>query len=328
MKTITGALLLLLSLTAQTAFAQTEKLGIVQYTPVSGWTKTPKPNTVAFSEYNPATGKFCVITLYGATPGTGSPQSDFAREWDNLVVKTFKAEANPKTATSSVGGWIATGGGAEVEAEIGKAVAFLTVISGFGKTVSVLGVFNEPAYADKVDSFIGAIKMDKPSAPASNTAAAAPPALDSDGNLVIPQPTRQLTIADLVGDWGDHPGRIATTYVNRSDGTYAGTDSLHFTSKWTIDGSGRYTNDFFEVRNGKKLRDVTTGTITIVGRLITIKHRGTAKYVVRGWLELPDMTILKVAGPWFDDQEIPEKFFTDFGEDSRFFLTAKWVRKK
>src|SRR5918997_1909965 len=119
MKTIAAALLLLLSITAQTAFSQTEKLGIVQYTPVNGWTKTPKPNTVAFSEYNPATGKFCVITLHGATPGTGSPQSDFAREWNNLVVKTFKAEANPKTQTSSVGGWIATGGGSEVEGEIG-----------------------------------------------------------------------------------------------------------------------------------------------------------------------------------------------------------------
>jgi len=141
-------------------------------------------------------------------------------------------------------------------------------------------------------------------------------------------PRRQLTIADLVGEWGDNPGRIATTYVNRSDGSYAGTDSLHFTSKWKIEGNGRYTNDFFEVRNGKKLSDVTTGTITIVGRLISIKHKGTAKYVVRGWLELPHMTILKVAGPWYDNQEIPEKMFNDFGEYSRFFLTTKWVRKR
>ena len=329
MKKITAALLLLLSLTAQTVFSQTEKLGIVQYTPVNGWTKTPKPNIVQFSEINLTTGKFGSITLYGATPGTGNPQSDFAREWNNLVIETFKAKANPETSSASADGWTTTRGGSEVEAEkIGKADALLTVISGFGKTVSVLGVFNDLAYAGKIDSFISAIEMDEPAAPANNTAAATPPTLDSDGNLVIPEPTRQLTIADLVGAWGDNPGRIATTYVNRSDGSYAGTDSLHFTSTWTIDKNGRYTNDFFEVRNGKKLRDVTTGTITIVGRLISIKHKGTAKYVVRGWLELPDMTILKVAGPWYDDQEIPEKFFTDFGEDSRFFLTTKWVRKK
>jgi hypothetical protein len=328
MKTIAVALLLLLTLTAQTVSSQTDKLGIVQYTPVNGWTKTLKPNVVAFSESDSATGKFCIITLYGASPGTGNPQSDFAREWNSLVVKPFKAEASPKTGMASAEGWTAIGGGSEVEAETGKVVAFLTVISGFGKVVSVLGLFNDQAYAGKVDSFISAIELDETSAPANNTAAAAPPTLDSDGNLVIPQPTRQLTIADLVGKWGDNPGRIATTYVNRSDGTHAGTDSLHFTSTWTIDKSGRYTNDFFEVRNGKKLRDVTTGTITIAGRLISIKHKGTAKYVIRGWLELPDMTVLKVAGPWYDDQEIPEKFFNDFGEDSRFFLTTKWVRKK
>ena len=313
----------------QTAFGQAEKLGIVKYAPPSGWNKTQtQPNVIAFSTQNQTTGGFCIITLYGATPGTGNPQSDFAREWNNLVVQTMKAEANPPTETESADGWTAIGGGGAVEFQSIKGIAFLTVISGFGKAVSVLGVTNDQSYVPQFQAFITAIEMDKTVAPANNTAAASPPTLDSDGNLVIPQPTRQLTIADLVGEWGDNPGRIATTYVDRSDGSYVGTDSLHFTSKWTIDGAGRYTNDFFEVRNGKKLRDITTGTITIVGRLISIKHKGTAKYVVRGWLELPNMTILKVAGPWFDDQVIPERIFTDFSEDSRFILTSKWVRKK
>ena len=92
--------------------------------------------------------------------------------------------------------------------------------------------------------------------------------------------------------------------------------------------NGRYVNDFFEIRNGKKLSDVTAGTFTIVGRLLTIKHKGTAKYVIRGWLELPDITILRIAGPWFDDQVIPDKVFTDFSADSEYMLTKKWVRKR
>ena len=310
--------------TTQTVFGQTEKLGIVQYTPPKGMNKLPKENLVVFSELNQTTGAYCVITLYGATPGTGNPQGDFKREWNNLVVKAMKAEANPKTDTQTGDGWTAISGGSEVESEVGKAVGFLSVISGFGKTVSVLAVFNDPACVKQVDTFIGAIEMDKVALPANNTAAAAPPTLDQWGNLFIPPPTRQLTIADLVGNWGDNPGRISTHYVNRSDGSHAGTDSLHFTSKWTIDGDGRYVNDFFEVRNGKKLHDITTGTITIVGQVITIKHKGAAKYVVRGWLELPDMTILKVAGPWFDDQEIPERTFTD--PPDSYMLTSKWVR--
>lgn len=36
------------------------------------------------------------------------------------------------------------------------------------------------------------------------------------------------------------------------------------------------------------------------------------------------MTILKVAGPWFDDQEIPERTFTD--PPDSYMLTWKWVR--
>ncbi|HXD31545.1 MAG TPA: hypothetical protein VN643_10535 [Pyrinomonadaceae bacterium] len=79
--------------------------------------------------------------------------------------------------------------------------------------------------------------------------------------------------------------------------------------------------------SGKKLRDITTGTISIVGRTISTKHKGTARYVVRGWLELPNMTILKVAGPWYEGHEIPERMFTAFSADSRFILTTKWVRK-
>jgi len=312
-------------------FSQSEKLGIVKYTPPPGMTKLPKENVVVFSELDQNTGKYCVITLYGATAGTGNPQSDFKREWNNLVVKTVKsADANPKTDKTEADGWTAIAGGSEVESELGKAAGFLTVISGFGKTISILALFNDPGYVKQVDSFISAIEVDKTNAPANNSAtttvAPVVPTLDQWGNLFIPPPTRQLTIADLVGNWGDNPGRISTQYVFRDTGANAGTDSLHFTSKWTIDGDGRYVNDFFEVRNGKKLSDRTTGSVSIAGQVLSIKReKSTARYVVRGWLVLPDMTILKVAGPWYDGNDIPERTFTD--PPDSYMLTSKWVRK-
>ena len=40
------------------------------------------------------------------------------------------------------------------------------------------------------------------------------------------------------------------------------------------------------------------------------------------------MIVMKVACPWYDDQEIPEKIFNDFVEYSRIFLTTNWARKK
>src|SRR5688500_110678 len=78
--------------------AQKESFGAVKYTPLKGWTKTQNENAVNFSEINQATGKFCLITLYGVTASTGAPERDFAGAWNDRVVK-LGAQANPKTET-------------------------------------------------------------------------------------------------------------------------------------------------------------------------------------------------------------------------------------
>ena len=162
-------LMVICFLAAQTAFGQAEKLGIVKYTPPPGWNKTQtQPNVIAFSKLNQTTGAFCIITLYGATPGTGNPQSDFTREWNNLVVQNMKAEANPPTETAAEDGWTAIGGGGAVDVQGTKGIAFLTVISGFGKTVSVLGVTTDQSYLPQFQAFITGIEMDKTVAPATN----------------------------------------------------------------------------------------------------------------------------------------------------------------
>jgi hypothetical protein len=162
----------------QMAFSQTEKLGIVRYTPPKGWTKTPKDNVVAWSNLNQTTGGFCIITIYGATPGAGNPQNDFTREWDNLVVKPLQAEANPKTETQLADGWTVIAGGAAVAFQGSKSVAFLTVFSRLGETVSVLGVLNDEAYMTQLAAFVSSIEMDKAASDnsAPNPEASLPPA--------------------------------------------------------------------------------------------------------------------------------------------------------
>jgi hypothetical protein len=50
------------------------------------------------------------------------------------------------------------------------------------------------------------------------------------------------------------------------------------------------------------------------------------KYVIRGWLELPDMTILEVCGPWYNDDVIPAEIFSNPNQGAN--LNSKWVRKK
>ncbi len=176
-------LLIVVLLFHQTAaFAQAESFGIVQYTPPAGWNKTQtQPNVIAFSIQDKTTGGFGIITVHGATPGSGNATNDFAREWNNLVVQTLKAEVNPQTETKSEDGWTAIAGLAAVDFQGGKALAFLTVFSGFGKTVSVLGVVNDQKLLPQLQAFIEGLKMGKPQVAAPATTQPAPARISQSG---------------------------------------------------------------------------------------------------------------------------------------------------
>jgi hypothetical protein len=312
---------------SQLVVGQTEKLGDIKFTAPRGWTKSAQENAVTFSEIDQKAGKFCIITLYAATSSTGNPQADFAREWNNLVVKKFGAEPNPKTGATQDDGWIATGGGAPIDLQGTKAFAFLTVASGFGKTVSILALLNDDAYLVALQSFVEGMDIDKTSTRTANTAPTAVPALQYDdfGRLLIPLPSRQLTMADLAGQWGESEG-INVRYVDRYSGTYAGADSLHYKTKMTFTAGGGYFDDFYAIQNGKLIKEKAAGAVAVNGRILVIKTTNLQKYVIRGWLELPDMTILEVCGPWYNDDVIPQEIFLNPVQGAN--LNKKWVRKK
>ena len=312
--------------------AQTEKLGLVQYTPPQGWVKSAKEHAVVFSDINQSAGRFCFITLYSAAPGTGDPKSDFAREWNARVVQPWGAEANPKTEAVPDKGWTVIAAGAPIDFSGNKAFAVLTVVSGFGKTVSVLGVLNDDSYLAPLQAFVAKLDIDKTNAPAVDAAPAdaaptAKPALqyDSYGHLLIPPPARQLTLADLAGRWGESEG-INVRYVDRYSGTYAGADSLHYKIKMTFTAAGGYYDDFYAIQNGKMIKEKAVGAVAVNGRVLVIKDTNLRKYVIRGWLELPNMTIMEVCGPWYNDDVIPEEIFTNPAQGAN--LNKKWARKK
>lgn len=308
----------------QTAFCQTEKLGILQFTPPKDWKKNENGNVIVYSDVNQKTGGYCFITLYGAMTGTGNPKQDFANEWKNRVVEPFSGEANPKTETDATDEWTAIAGGSAIEFQGNKAVAFLTVYSRGEITFSVLGITNNEAYLTHLVAFASSIKEDKNAAPTNNTTTTQTPAYDSNGKLIIPAPTRQLTVADFAGEWGEDSKRLSTTYVYRSSGAYAGSDNLTFRSKMTITQNGGYYNDFYAIQNGKKILENTNGTISVNGLVFSITQRDTQKFVIRGWLELPDMTIMILCGPLYDEDIARHIANPEQGAN----LNNIWVRKK
>ena len=314
---------LLLSFSCERVLAQSEKLGQVQYTPPQGWSRSAKDYAVVFSTINQTAGTFCFITIYAASPTSGNPATDFTREWSSHLIQPWNADPNPKTETTVEDGWTAVAGAAPIDFNGNKALALLTAISGFGKTVSVLGVFNDQSYLAQYTAFVDKLDIDK----SNQTTPAQKPALQFDdyGHLLIPPPTRQLTMADIVGQWGESDG-INERYVNRYTGAYAGADSLHYKSKMTFSSDGAYYDDFYAIQNGKMIKEKTAGSVAISGRVLLIKSRNLSKYVIRGWLELPNMTILEVCGPWYGDDVIPQEIFNNPLQGAN--LDKKWVRMK
>lgn len=314
------------------AFGQTENLGAVRYTTPQGWTKSAKEHAVVLSDVNPAEGKFCFITLYAATVSEGTPQKDFAREWNERVVKPWGGEANPKTVTEPDNGWTAIAGGAPINFNGNKAFAFLTVTSGFGKTVSVLGVLNDDYYLPALQAFVEKMDIDRTMSPATtattaagSASSAAPVQYDAYGHMIIPLPTRQLTTADLAGQWGE-AASFHQRYVYRDSGNYAGAESLTFKSKMTLTADGGFYNDFYAIQNGKLIKEKTGGAFAVSGRILAINEGNPKRFVIRGWLELPDMTVLEVNGPYYKDDVIPAEIFNNPAQGAN--LNQQWVRKR
>jgi hypothetical protein len=211
----------------QTGFCQTERLGTVRYTPPKNFTKTTKDNVVAFSQLDKTTGRFCIITLYGTTTSTGTPQGDFAREWNNLVVKTLGAKPDPKTETEMADGWTAIAGGDTVDVESGKAVALLSVYSGYGQAISVLGVFNDEAYLSQITAFVSTIEPEKPNI--------APPPVKADPPAAAPSvPASAMHVAALVREFEGNEVRANLQYAGKRVRVYGTVNTIEIDKQGQI----------------------------------------------------------------------------------------------
>lgn len=320
---------------AQPIFSQTETLDIVQYTPPAGWTKTFKEGAVIYTDINKTANAFCVLTVYSSTPSVGSPQQDFASQWNQFVVKPFKAESNPKTqAQTNPEGWQATAGGAQIELDGGtKAAAVLTVFSGFGKTASILVIFNDESYLAQASALIDGIKLDKTKALAQT----APPV---QGN---PSPTTQrdpfpdkpgyqpqkplagplkesITMADLAGTW-ENGGASVTTYVDSSSGNYSGTDTTFFGESYTIKSDGMFDFRFQGRTANHTVREAGSGTITLSGGYVYVRFTGgdrkgsSYKYQFIAYMTLPNggavLTLIHIGDN--DNGSTPEQLYYSCG---------------
>lgn len=153
---------LLSSLLTQQAFSQKETFDIASYTAPRNWKKDLNPGAVNYTSVNTGTGRFCVITLYASKTSTGDPQRDFNTDWKDLVATPYKADPDPKTETrASSDGWIVVSAAVKVNVDGNDFYILLTVISGFGRSMSIRTSLNEASYTTEVDAFLASVEVDK-----------------------------------------------------------------------------------------------------------------------------------------------------------------------
>ncbi len=247
---------------------------------------------------------YCLVAIYGSQPASGDLAASFVAEWKNVALQTIDPMVAPAYTIGDIGNTRAAMGGALATIK-GESAAAMLIVFDAGANVVPIVILSSSMEAFAADD--AALKSMLGSLVVRTVDAAAPqpgPGANSD-KLVIPPPPRPLTLADLAGEW-QHEDRISTTYVDRQTGAYTGSDNLAFRDTWTITAQGAITSHFFAIRNGKKFVDENTGVIKVsAGRILAITIGAAPQYVVRGWLELPSMTVLKITGPFYNG-EIPQ----------------------
>jgi hypothetical protein len=153
-------LILLFALNSMFIFAQTQKFDVMTYTPPKGWTAGQNGQAKTFTTVDKSAGKFCMMFLYPSVTNHGTPTQDFALVWKTLVQDVFNAGRNPETQSVDSDGFTIISGGELIEFEGNKALAMLTTVSGKGKVISLLSIFNDAKYADDVQKFLSGMDVD------------------------------------------------------------------------------------------------------------------------------------------------------------------------
>jgi hypothetical protein len=308
----------ILALLAGPAAAAPRTFDLVTYTTPDGWNvDESRRDLVSLS--HATTTSYCMVSIYAGTPAVGDLEACFAAEWKGVMLRTIDEVAAPAVTQGTVGNTRAALGGTPATIKGAPAVAMLTVLDAGASVVSIVTLASSmPAFEGcnpDLQRLLGGLTVRRvDAAPAG------------DGKLVVPRPTRALTLADLAGEW-KHEDRISTTYVDRNTGAYAGSDNLAFREGWTITSKGAVTSDFFAIRNGKKILEKTAGTIAVLpNAILEVRVGSPAQYVIRGWLETPGLTVLKIVGPFYLPEGVTPEHLGDTDKGSN--LSQYWIRKK
>jgi hypothetical protein len=285
--------------------ADVRTLDIATFTVPPGWhvetRGTGAGQHIAVSKA--AADTYCMAVVYASTAASHTLEASFVSEWTRVALQTLDAVATPRPVISQVGA-LRVAVGAAASTNQGHPIVGLLMVVDAGASVVPILILSpsfgslEP-YRAEVDTILGTLSI--------------------DAQAVVPR--RHVSVADLAGTWGRNDG-INMRLVDRSTGAYAGTDSIHFTEQWEIGADGTIALDFFGIHNGRRIAEKSRGTVELSSGVLILRIANERRYVLRGWEEAPDMTIMTLNGPWYD--AVPPDILANPSQGWN--LDQRWVR--
>lgn len=325
------ATMLSIGISAHAAPAQ-RGFGLVGYTAPDGFTVQDSGDHVVIMRQG--SKSYCIIAIFAAQDAAGSLDDSFAASWKSIAMRAVDPVDVPATQHAQIGGRDAIVGAAMTKTQGTPVLVVLSTIDAGAKTVSVLVMTPGPddlkVYTPSIQALLGSMTVkhvtvttETVTVPASN---------DNAPVDEIPAPARPLTVADLVGEW-KHGGNSIKSYVNATTGNYSGYGAVVADETWTINGKGVLLDDYNGVSSGNfgthQVSATTTARITIKGSLLYIQPKpgeGALRiYIIRGFRVTPELTLLRIVGPWSDTQPPTDEEINDPNKAGN--LQEIWVRQ-
>ena len=140
---------------------QAQKFDIASFSPPKGWMNQSQPGVSIFMHIDSVKGTYCMIAIYRSMASSGNAEQDFSDEWKDIAINNYHATTFPRTETqTSPDGWVGIAGASTIVQDSISSYIVLTVISGFGRKMSVLSNYNDQSYLLQVDSFLASMQFD------------------------------------------------------------------------------------------------------------------------------------------------------------------------
>ncbi|QEC40845.1 hypothetical protein [Pseudobacter ginsenosidimutans] len=146
-------LFVLLGLTIDHAVGQTKTYDIVTYESLTGWKEKKSESNILYSKIEGS--NWAQIAIYRHTASSGDAQTDFDKDWQELIAKPFQLKtAMNKSAQEMPGGWKMISGSGVWQHNGANVATVLTTFSNKQVCVSVLCNATAKPFLDEFAQFI------------------------------------------------------------------------------------------------------------------------------------------------------------------------------